>query len=71
MRNSEGSVESPLSVRHVKRLSLSSDGTYMHMYAADKICIKAGEESPLILSPPYLTSPSVHYGLAKELIHAW
>ena len=37
------------------------------MYAANKLCIKAGEESPLILSPSYLISSSLHH----ELIRAW
>jgi len=36
------------------------------MYTANKICIKAGEESPLILIPA-----SLHNELVKELIHAW
>ena len=36
------------------------------MYAANKLCIKAGE-SPLILSPSYLISSSLHH----ELIRAW
>jgi len=36
------------------------------MYTANIICIKAGEESPLILTPS-----SLHNELIKELIHAW